>query len=634
MPRAGWYIKRLRVMSAREIFHRVWQQLGLLSLLARHAIARLTSGRKDKISRSRFCSASEQQLPDLPFNISGPMSLAENLLEGEISLAGGIWRWQDSPDIWHLAPDTGRSWPRRFFSTIHYREGNPVGDVRIAWEPSRLQHLVDLALVAHNGTKEQSASARRMVSRQLASWVRTNPPFAGVHYVSAMECALRLIAVCHALDLLRGELDDDTSWRGLLAIVDSHLPLIEGRLSLYSSAGNHTMAEAAALVYAGLLFPEIKKAEHRLSLGLGVLDSVCRDQVLPDGGGAEQAITYHLFNVQLLALVQALLEHYKQRVPCDIRTAVDRGSRFLGATKLAAGIMLPIGDSDSGFALSRHLRLGLSNDVPLGETITFEDSGYTIARVSTEPRVELVFDHGPLGMAPAFGHGHADALSLLMTVDGEQVLADTGTYTYTGDQAWRRYFRGTSAHNTVTVDSRDQANQDGCFMWSEPYLTRLIASEISQLQYGRLIADHDGYREIGVRHTRGVAWLQDEWILVWDCLSGSGHHDLGLHWHLASAPTSREPGEFVVSRPGGFMSLKCLGGRISTHHGDPAEKAGWLSPGYGMLSPCTTLRLSHSGPLPHEFITRISLHRETGSMSNTEEALKWFKIANAKAQKE
>src|SRR5262249_62005662 len=78
----------------------------------------------------------------------------------------------------------------------------------------------------------------------------------------------------------------------------------------------------------------------------------------------------------------------------------------------------------------------------------------------------VVIDHGPLGMAPGYGHGHADALSLSACVRGEGLLIDPGTYGYNLGEKWRRYFRSTRAHNTVTVDGLDQALQVGTFLWS------------------------------------------------------------------------------------------------------------------------------------------------------------------------
>ena len=48
---------------------------------------------------------------------------------------------------------------------------------------------------------------------------------------------------------------------------------------------------------------------------------------------------------------------------------------------------------------------------------------------------------------------------------GKEFLIDPGTYAYHTHRAWREYFRGTAAHNTVRVDGVDQSQSGGNFMW-------------------------------------------------------------------------------------------------------------------------------------------------------------------------
>ena len=52
----------------------------------------------------------------------------------------------------------------------------------------------------------------------------------------------------------------------------------------------------------------------------------------------------------------------------------------------------------------------------------------------------LYFNHGPFGMTPAFGHGHADALSVCLHSRGERIVCDTGTYGYNLGSNWRELF--------------------------------------------------------------------------------------------------------------------------------------------------------------------------------------------------
>jgi hypothetical protein len=625
VPTVGWYLKRIRVMSGRELFHRAGQLLAQYSMFLQFKLGVGIGRPPPASSMFRFCSAREQCLPRIDFDAEALSRASEALLRGEVAFAGETWKWDESGRAWRRDPCTGREWPAVFFARIPYREGNPFGDIRIIWEPSRLQQLVDLAMLAQIGEDSVRRRAVEQVTAQLASWVQENPPLKGPHYISAMECSLRLIAVCHALDLLRNMLNGDVAWQTLIRMLASHAPLIERRLSQYSSTGNHTVAEAAGLAYAGLLFPEMHESERWLSKGLSILEKESAAQVLPDGGGIEQALGYHVFNIHLLWLVKQLLVKQHQKVPNAIADAIDRGCRFLRAMQHFGGGLLALGDNDGGAALSRYMQLDLSDDRVVAHARTFEQSGYTVARIGDAPVVGMVFDHGPLGMPPGFGHGHADALSVLLTVEGEPIIIDTGTYTYTANETWRRYFRGTTAHNTVVVDGRDQARQEGCFLWSKPYMAGLVATALEADSAGHFLALHDGYGDLGVRHWRGIAWQRGEWLLVWDRLSGTGTHELELHWHLRRDPEWLRDGSLGVQVPGGTLTVHCEGGQISSHSRELAPTLGWQSPSYGCVEAATTIRLRNRSQLPHEFVTMIEFPRMKAAEHTIEDALNWMR---------
>jgi hypothetical protein len=72
----------------------------------------------------------------------------------------------------------------------------------------------------------------------------------------------------------------------------------------------------------------------------------------------------------------------------------------------------------------------------------------------TSQNSQLFIDAGPQG-ALTGGHGHADALSIQLIVNGRPTLIDPGTFCYVCPE--RDRFRGTAAHNTLQVDGRDQS---------------------------------------------------------------------------------------------------------------------------------------------------------------------------------
>lgn len=603
----SWYAKRLRVMGPAELCHRVYELCNLKLLEVQHRFggppARFTP---HDAAGFAFCSGSRAQLPNLPWVFEPDETITESLLAGKLLVLGHAWTWNPQSSVWHEAPDTHQQWPQRFFGRIPYRPGNSYGDVRIAWEPSRLQHLAAIGLFAQQAEPQDRERAVALVENQLLSWVTANPYLTGIHYISAMECGLRLLAVCHAVDLVREWLQKPhILWPALLGLVQGHAELIRRRLSVHSSRGNHTVAESAALIYAGSLFPEMQRASLWRSLGLSVLEQEASHQILQDGGGAEQTFWYQRFVADLYGLVCLLLRHQKQPVPSAIEEAFHRSSTFLHTFANHGSALPGIGDGDNGYALSPFLQFAKKATNP-GLT-TFDASGYSLIRFHSVEQDQLIFDHGPLGLAPCYAHGHADALSVILSVREQEVLVDPGTYTYNGDLLWRKYFRGTRAHNTVVVDDLDQAVQETPFMWSQPYHAALVHREETPAGMITLLARHDGYeKRAGVTHWRAILYDPSGWWLVWDCLTGEGVHQLELNWHLGIEPSMRA-GLYVMQTDQGPACLGVEGGDAKLHRGEVNPIIGWRSKQYGVKEPISTLQTKYTGRLPHEFVTGIFL---------------------------
>jgi hypothetical protein len=602
MESMQWYLRRLRVMSLREIAYRSTEP-ARLSLLRLGMQRSARDARAADWKRFGFCTAERAQLPAPPCAFTPTAAERDRLLAGDFGALGFAWRWQPDAGVWRIAPDTGRAWPKVFFGSIAYRADNPYGDVRVLWEPARLQGLVSLALLARHdpACREPAATLAQQI---LQSFVGENPHLVGPHYISAMECALRLIAVCHALDLLRSAHLQPKTWAAAAGLVTSHATLISKRLSVHSSSGNHLIAECAGLVYAGVLFHEHPRAVAWRDTGLAILEQEAARQILGDGGGIEQALHYQLFIVDLLGLVVRLLENRSAPCPAPISEALRRGRAFLGALASAPEELPAIGDADDGAALTPHLRISFKpGPVRHAPFVTLADSGYTRCEPQDAAGLAVVIDHGPLGMAPACGHGHADALSVIVSVRGERFLIDAGTYGYNLGAKWREYFRSTAAHNTVTVDGLDQAVQAGTFLWTHPYTTRyVVAEQGAEQEICCLLMRHDGYRRVGVVHWRAVLIARHGILLVWDCLSGAGRHNFELHWHLGLEPSEIAAGARQLAFANGYR-LEVSGGESSLHRGEHEPPRGWHSPRYGVRTAATNLCTRWEGAAPHEFTT-------------------------------
>lgn len=102
------------------------------------------------------------------------------------------------------------------------------------------------------------------------------------------------------------------------------------------------------------------------------------------------------------------------------------------------------------------------------EVKCYKEGGYTLWR-SKNNKVLIGIDHADLGFGSLAAHGHADALSFQMFIEGVPVFVDPGTYNYHVPKKIRDEFRATKNHNTVCVNDQNQAEILGPFLWGKRY---------------------------------------------------------------------------------------------------------------------------------------------------------------------
>ncbi|MEM5788448.1 MAG: heparinase II/III family protein [Syntrophobacteraceae bacterium] len=224
-------------------------------------------------------------------------------------------------------------------------------DIRMFWEPARLQHLTYLLASISERMDAASASFVKQSAVSMAlEWLEGNPFPLGPHYMSAMECGLRIPVFFYCLKAV-----DDPRSPAVEALLDAiyrHAWWVEKRLSLYSSLGNHTICECVGLVFAGAVFRNTKEGGRWLSRGLKTLRQEIHHQVLEDGGPAEQSIGYHRFVLDLYWLTVDFLERNAIAECVDLKARLRRGERFLAAFEDFGGSLPSIGDSDDGHAIA------------------------------------------------------------------------------------------------------------------------------------------------------------------------------------------------------------------------------------------------------------------------------------------
>jgi hypothetical protein len=563
-----------------------------------------------------------------------------------------------APD-WFLDPLSRRRAPQaEYCFSINHRDQAVTGNVKQVWELSRHHHLTVLA-GAYAVTGDRHYAER--VAEHLRSWWQENPFLSGIHWTSGIETGIRLISWVWIRRLLHG-------WDEVEALFDQnrlaqsqiwwHQTYLSGFRSRGSSANNHVIAEAAGQLVAALAFPWYEESAAWADKSASVLQQELANNTFPSGVNRELAFDYHGLVAELGLIAAAEADHSGHPLPDQIWQSLGR-MLDVAAACLDCDLRAPRqGDSDEGRALviaspecnRWEALLAVGKELfgapewwppaqpgvvstllpamarrrsmphrPASRPWSFEDAGITIFRSKPTdgPEIWCRCDSGPHGFLSIAAHAHADALSIEVRHDGIDILSDPGTYCYSSDPLFRRYFRSTIGHNTLEVLGRDQSTSGGPTMWIRHADSRLTSLDSSaDGDWGRWVAEHNGYRALDppVTHRRTVEFDGRQRVIeITDELDGAGRPPVRLAFHLGPAVEAQLDGCILAlrwqHRDGGqaaaSMTLpSSLSWSLVRGAGDPV--LGWYSPAYGQKVPATDVIGVGWAPAGSQLRTRLA----------------------------
>ena len=321
----------------------------------------------------------------------------------------------------------------------------------------------------------------------------------------------------------------------------------------------------------GLLFPEFQDAGKWYTRGLSLFYRELREQVCTDGVHGERATHYHrVISGELLELL-VLLEENGVAIPQDVMaicanmveyelwvTKPDGQIPLLGDSALAdvhlrfsgtrggaaflqradlKAIAQPLTENEIWLLGPQRVQKYLAlrdGDCDSPSSRAFPQGGYFVMRSGTaDDALYLNFDCGAFGYERDSTHGHADALSFELYAHGTTWCLDSGVYSTHLGWDWRKFFRGTSAHNTVVVDGEDQSILvDGRRVF-RPAKATLHCWKSSE-RFDFVDGEHDGYTRLDkpITHRRQIFFAKPEYWVIFDTLTGMGKHTFDLLFHV------------------------------------------------------------------------------------------------------
>jgi len=425
----------------------------------------------------------------------------------------------------------------------------------------------------------------------LKNWIEQNPPALGVGW-EPYPISLRMV------NWIKWSLAGNTLPTLCIQSLAIQARFLSKRLE-WHLLGNHLLANAKALVFAGLFF-QGDEATAWLKTGLRIIESELAEQVLQDGGHFERSPMYHAIVLEdLLDLINA-----SQLWSASIDSSVILGWRavarrmffWLGAMTHPDGQISFFNDAAfdiapslknlSEYAKSLRIKIDFNLARPGLTVYKLDQSGYVQLRSRD---VVAFLDVALIGPDYLPGHAHADTLSFEMSIFNQRVIVNGGTSRY-GLGPDRLRERQTVSHSTVEVNSLSSSE-----VWSGFRVARRAYPfdlELSRNSAQVAVScSHDGYKYLPGKPVHRRTWLlRENAIEVRDVIHGPYSQAIArfiLHPDIAASEVAQ-----------GFWELRLPQGDLiifAIEKGATQLEHAFYAPEFGKVLPtrCLSVQLEH-----------------------------------------
>jgi len=476
----------------------------------------------------------------------------------------------ESPPSWFTNPFTGTHMQNtlQHFSRIG-DFNNDIGDIKTIWEISRFDWAILLARAARlTGNKKYIDT----INFYTEDWIKNNPYCVGPNWKCGQETSIRMLNLLLSAYILGQHKDPPET---LIRFIYEHCCRI--RPTIYyaiAQDNNHGTSEATALFVGGAWLkqyaashPElIARATRWCRYGRKCLEERVQKLVEDDGSFSQKSLNYHRVLVDTLCLAEFWRRAFEQ--PLFSNGFYQRARKAVEwlycMTDDASGNAPNLGANDGArfIQLSSTPYQDYRSSVQLGSAVFLNGTAYLdgawdeplywlnlqsdICRKNIFKRESRLFDNGGYvilhggknnqqstwGMLhyPRFKTrpSHADIFHFDLWYNGENMLRDSGSYSYATDYQLQSYLLSASSHNTIQFDGRDQMPKLGRFLfsaWPKPlFVGDLTTSDETQSWSG-------AYRDYGGCYHRRTILLHKNMWEIEDEIKGYRERAI-LRWRL------------------------------------------------------------------------------------------------------
>ena len=425
------------------------------------------------------------------------IKIADKACEGVIIGFSSIELDYGVPVDWQIIPLTGKRCDEK---TRWYRIPDfdkELGDIKVIWEASRFSHFITFAraYLLTGNTKYYKA-----FSEQLKDWLKKNRYGFGANFKCGQECSLRMVNALLAFTVFCEDgIATDADASNVKDLVDRcYRKILSNFFYAYKCIkNNHTVSELMGMMVGAWCCDDQKQLGNAYKL----LDEVIDDQFTADGGYKQFSFNYQRLALQDLEIVMSISAKTGRELDRQSRDRIKNSAMLLYQCQDESGDVPNYGNNDGALVFPvtscgyRDFRPVINTAYALAagrqlyeagkhqeELIWFagsrrpEEYGVQNAdRVSsqfTDAGLFTIREKNAWAMIVLNDYrsrpAHMDQLHFDLWIDGENVLCDSGTYSYASREG--RTLIGNESHNTAVVDGAAQMNSGGPFLlygWSK-----------------------------------------------------------------------------------------------------------------------------------------------------------------------
>jgi len=503
-----------------------------------------------------------------------------------------------------------------FYGSKVFDAGRPIrwnaiflGDRELTYALNRHQHLLVLAS-AYRRTHDPKFA--RAFVEQVRDWIARNgtPDRRLWAAWRPLEVAIRIGVWSDVFFQFLGadEFSPDDVALMLLSLHDQAAWLAP---RIGAGAGGWSSSLPTGLAAVAVLFPEFKESAQWRGRAYSTLISDMKNHTYADG--SDDSLSPHHQNANLTTywLPFKLAVENRVAIPSFYSSTLEKMCTYQAYIRRPDGRYPAFNASDPMDCLPLLLAAakvfkrpdlayitshGRSGSAPTSTSCAFRPSGVFVMRDNWSRTANyLALDAGPFGRSGQ----HEDKLSFELAAFGRTAIVDPGRYSLNFADPLTRYLATTAAHNTLTVDGRDQCRARASRTWDPGGNAPNCWISRKRFDYfaGGYVSGYEGLP--AVRHYRRVFFLKDNsrpyWI-VSDRVIGRGKHHLSSRFQFApAAQIARTGGLSFASRwPSGNLAV-CPPERCaekwtaSVLEGSRSPLGGWVSPAYGKILPAPQL---------------------------------------------